>query len=50
MYRNVRRMNKIIKIGKNILKDLSKYWKMCIYANLACANQGYYLFNLVHGK
>lgn len=31
-------------LGKNILKDISKYWKLCINANLACAYQGYFVF------
>jgi len=26
----------IIQLGKNILKDINRYWKMVIYGNLAC--------------
>ena len=31
-------------VGKNILKDISKYWKLCINANLACTYQGYGIY------
>lgn len=41
MYRHVRCKYYLNKLGKNILKDISRYWKLCIYANLACAYQGY---------
>lgn len=40
----------ITKLGKNILKDISKYWKLCLNANLACAYQGLKIINLGHGK
>lgn len=41
MYRYVGCNCGLIQLGKNILKDISKYWKLCIYGNLACAYQGY---------
>ena len=28
----------LIKLGKNILKDESKYWKIVCYGNLACCS------------
>lgn len=30
----------LTKLGKSIMKDESKYWKLCIYGNFACAYQG----------
>ena len=41
---------RLIKLGKNILKDLSKFWKVCIFANFACAYQGYFVLNQGRGK
>ena len=30
----------LIQLGKTILKDIGKYWKVCAFGNLACAYQG----------
>lgn len=39
-----------MKLGKTILKDINKFWKLCIYANFACAYQGYPSANPAYGR
>lgn len=33
---HARRTSLFIELGKNILKEINRYWKIVVYANLAC--------------